>query len=87
MMEKTLEITTEVGLHARPAAALVKESNKYKSEIILVYNGKTANCKSIISIMSLQAKQGESVTFQITGEDEKEAIEGIVSLFNSNFNQ
>lgn len=85
MIEKSIKVTNEVGLHARPAAMLVKAAAKYSSNIDIRYKDKTANCKSILSLMSLRAKQGEIVSLTISGEDEEIALKEIVSLFENNF--
>jgi len=85
MIKAKLEVTNDVGLHARPAATLVKVASKYSSEITLSYGNKEANCKSILSLMSLRVKQGEFVDIEISGPDESEAIQEISYLFKNNF--
>lgn len=85
MIEKELEIKNEVGLHARPAATLVKVASRFQSQINIVYQNKVADCKSILSLMSLVVKQGERVTIKIDGSDEQEAMNTLESLFENDF--
>lgn len=77
MQEIKVKIIDPVGLHARPAAALVQVSSKFKSEISIVTDTKTANAKSIISIMALGIKKDSVITIQANGDDESVAISTI----------
>lgn len=67
------------GLHARPATFFVQECNKYKSEITVTHNGKTANAKSVITLMTLGAGEGKTITLTIEGEDEVVAMENLIA--------
>jgi phosphocarrier protein len=86
-MEKIVKITNESGLHARPAGLLVKEAAKFKSDIQIKFGEKTANAKSIMAILSLGLQKDSEITLVINGEDEKEALDTLVELFNNNFNE
>ena len=55
MIERTVQIVNKNGLHARPAAEIVKISAKFKSEITLVKDGMEVNGKSIMGVMMLAA--------------------------------
>ena len=67
------------GLHARPAGAIVNAAKHFSSDILirkLSPDGpKEADAKRLISLMSLGAKRGETITFLITGPDETDAAE------------
>ncbi len=67
-------IKDPVGIHARPAGALVKLAKNYKSEIIFSAGEKSAKANSIIHLMSLGAKQGTRLKVEAHGEDEREAL-------------
>lgn len=73
MTEVTAIVRDRVGLHARPAAALVKKASKFKSTITLETNGKKAMGSSILQVLSLAAKEGDSILIRAEGEDEVEA--------------
>ena len=78
-------IKNELGIHARPAGALVEESKKFKSEITVSFNGKTVNASSIMKLMMLQVKQNDTVTVEVDGSDEKEAVEFLEKFMKENF--
>jgi phosphocarrier protein HPr len=87
MIEETLKITNKHGLHARPAAHLVKIAGKFKSEVKIFKDGLEVNAKSIMGVMMLAAEPGSDVLVHIDGEDEKEAFIEIKELFDNKFNE
>lgn len=86
-MEKILEIKNSTGLHARPSGLLSKTASSFKSDIKLSFNGKTVSAKSIMNVLALGLKQGNEVTLTVSGEDEKEAFDTLVDLFESGFGE
>lgn len=70
-------ITDPVGIHARPAGALVKLAKSFKSEIRFSAGDKSAEADSILALMSLGAKQGTRLKIEAHGEDEREALDSI----------
>ncbi|MCC3357665.1 phosphocarrier protein HPr [Bacillus sp. REN16] len=80
MAEKTFKITSDSGIHARPATVLVQAASKYNSEIQLEYNGKSVNLKSIMGVMSLGIGQGAEVKITAQGSDEAEAIANLSEI-------
>lgn len=87
MIEKEITITNKLGLHARPAAILVKTSAKFSSSFTIVKNGVSVNGKSIMSVMALAAEPGSKMNLQTDGPDEQEAMDAIVSLFENKFEE
>ena len=81
MIEDTIQIQNQTGLHARPAAKMVKVISKYSSKIEFTKDDMTINAKSILGLMSLAAERGSKIHIRIHGEDEKEAMESILNLF------
>lgn len=77
MVEKNFQITSESGLHARPATALVQTATKFTSDIKMEYNGKNINLKSIMAVMSLGVQQGAEIKVTAEGNDETEAMSAI----------
>ncbi|MBM6618920.1 phosphocarrier protein HPr [Bacillus suaedaesalsae] len=77
MAEKTFTITSESGLHARPATVLVQTVGKFDSEVNLEYNGRTVNLKSIMGVMSLGVPKGSKITVSAEGSDAGEAIAAV----------
>ncbi len=71
------KVIDPVGFHARPASELVQVASKFSSDIQLKSNGKSANAKSIITIMSLGVKNGDMIEIEANGSDEAAAIDAI----------
>ena len=83
MVERKITIENQTGLHARPASMLVKEANKFKSDITINKSDKTANAKSILSVLSLGVAKGDEITIKASGEDENDAISAIINLIET----
>lgn len=77
-------ITDEVGIHARPAGMLVKEAKKYTSDIMINKNGKKADAKKLMMLMTLGVKCNEEITVEISGEDEEQAAAELEKFFQEN---
>lgn len=82
MKEFDYVITSEVGLHARPAMRLAQEANRYISSVKVQKEYKTANAKSVISLFALSVNQGDQVRVLIEGEDEEVAEFELKKFFN-----
>lgn len=89
MVERTLEVTSRLGLHARAAANLVRVASKFKSKLTLqrLEGGLEADAKSILSILTLAASYGTALKLVATGDDEQQALEAIVDLFSRAFDE
>lgn len=89
MAERTVEITSRLGLHARAAANLVRVASRFKSKLTLQRpeGGLEADAKSILSILTLAASYGTRLKLVATGDDEQEALESIVGLFARAFDE
>ncbi len=83
MTEKLVKITNKTGLHARPATDFVKEAKKYKSNILVEFNGKKTDGKSVLGILTLGVSQGSTIKIHADGEDEREAVRALIDLINS----
>ncbi|MEP6850940.1 MAG: HPr family phosphocarrier protein [Acidobacteriota bacterium] len=89
MLEATVEVRNQLGLHARAAAQLVRLANEFKSTII-VHREDTnsfANAKSILSILTLAASMGTKLLVTAEGDDEEQALASIKSLFLTGFGE
>lgn len=86
---KSVEITVrhEVGLHARPAAMFVQTAQKFEAAITIDANEKTANAKSMLSILMLGVTQGTEVVISADGSDEEEALTALKTLIENNFGE
>jgi phosphocarrier protein HPr len=87
MIERTVKIINDAGLHTRPAATIVKLAAKYKSEFYIYKNGLHINGKSIIGVMTLAAEKGSELILTFNGPDEEEAAQEIINYFNRGFDE
>ena len=81
MKEKEVVINWRAGLHSRPASELVKLANKFRAKISIKHGDLEADAKSILSIITLGAGYKTTLLILVEGEDESEALDAIVSLF------
>lgn len=77
-------ITDELGIHARPGGDLVKIAKGFSSSIKLECNGKSADAKRLIAVMSLGAKQGHALSVTVEGDDEETASTTLSEFFKNN---
>jgi len=87
LTERKVKIINKLGLHARPAAMLVKTAGKYKSEVTLSKDDMEVNAKSIMGVMMLAAEKGSIVTIRAEGEDEAEVVDALVGLVERKFDE
>ncbi|GHT51121.1 phosphocarrier protein HPr [Endomicrobiia bacterium] len=87
MKEKIIVVADKTGLHARPAAMLVRTICKYQSSVKIFKDDFKVDARSIIGIMTLAAVHGSRLKFVADGPDENEVLTAIEGLFNSNFNK
>lgn len=83
MVSKEVTVKSATGLHARPATLLVKKASSFKSDISLEFDGKKANVKSLIGVLSLGVTKNATVNVVASGDDEALALEEIVKLISS----
>ncbi|MDF2634995.1 MAG: Phosphotransferase system, phosphocarrier protein HPr [Pelosinus sp.] len=86
-MEFNLEIQNQAGLHARPAAMFAQKASSFKANIMVSKDGKSANAKSIISIMGLGVKKGDILLVKIDGLDAAEAAAALKKLVEDKFGE
>lgn len=77
MPERIVTVTHDVGLHARPAAQFVKTASGFQSEIKVRNSDKTANAKSILEILTLDAGQNAELVISAEGADADAALEAL----------
>lgn len=78
-------IINRAGIHARPAAKLVRTAGAFASDIFLESGGERVNGKSIMGIIALGAAYRTTLRVIATGADEAEAVEALVRLVDSKF--
>jgi len=87
MAERSVQIVNRNGLHARPAAEIVKAAAKFKSDITITRDDLEVNGKSIMGVMMLAAEYGATLQLRANGPDEEEAVDAIATLVASKFGE
>jgi phosphocarrier protein HPr len=87
MPERTVQIVNKAGLHARPAAEIVKIAAKYASDITVVRDELEVNGKSIMGVMMLAAECGSTLQLKAEGPDAAEALDALEKLIESKFGE
>jgi phosphocarrier protein len=85
--ERTLRVVNENGIHARPAAEIVKVAARFRSEIVLARDGLEVNGKSIMGVMMLAAECGATIVARATGDDAVEALDALEAIVTSRFGE
>jgi phosphocarrier protein HPr len=87
MAERNVTIMNKNGLHARPAAEIVKTASKFSSDIVIVRDELEVNGKSIMGVMMLAAECGATITLRASGPDEGDAVDAIATLIANKFGE
>ena len=87
MIEREATIVNSLGMHARPAAQVVRLAATFKSSILLEHDGQSVNGKSIMGVMTLAAECGAVVRVRAEGEDAEAAVTALVELIAKGFGE
>ena len=87
MISRDVTIKNSVGLHARPATFFIQKANSYKSSIWVEKEDCRVNAKSLLGVLSLGITKGTTITLIADGTDEADAVEGLISLVDSEFSE
>ena len=87
MAERSVQIVNKLGIHARPAAEIVKCASKFKSNITIVRDDLEVNGKSIMGVMMLAAEFGSSILVRAEGEDDVGAIDALAAVIADGFGE
>lgn len=87
MVEREVQIENRLGLHARPAAEVVKTAAKFQSDITICRDDLEVNGKSIMGVMMLAAEHGSRITLRADGPDEVQAVDALSELIASKFRE
>jgi phosphocarrier protein HPr len=87
MQHCVVTVKNPEGLHMRPADRLVRTASTFQSQIELERAGQVADCRSILSLLTLGATQGCELVLRAQGPDAEAAIRAISSLFDSQFDE
>ena len=85
MISKEVVISTQVGLHARPATFFIQKANEFKASIWVEKDDRRVNAKSLLGVLSLGIVKGTAITIIADGSDEEEAVAALSALIASDF--
>lgn len=87
MPEREVKIINKLGIHARPAAEIVKTAGKFKSDITIVRDDLEVNAKSIMSVMMLAAENGATIALRAIGDDAEAALDALSAVIANKFGE
>lgn len=82
-----LIVKNRMGIHARPAAMVVRVANRFPAELYVEKDDEQVNGKSIMGLMMLAAGQGSKLRFTTIGEGGKEMLDEMEKLFERKFDE
>ena len=87
MPEREVKILNKLGIHARPAAEIVKTAGKFKSNITIVRDDLKINAKSIMGVMMLAAEHGAMIILRAIGDDAEAALDALAAVIANKFGE
>jgi phosphocarrier protein len=87
MPEREVQVINEAGIHARPAAEIVKTAARFRADITIVKEGLDVNARSIMGVMRLAAECGSTVLIKAEGDDAQAAIDAIADVIAAGFGE
>lgn len=87
VVEQRLQITNELGMHARAATKFVQTANKYQSAVTVEKDGQSVNGKSIMGVLMLVAAKGSWIQVRCTGADAEDAMKALSALVKDKFGE
>lgn len=87
MYTREATVNNQVGLHARPATFFIQKANEYKCSIWVEKDERRVNAKSLLGVLSLGIVKGTTVSLIADGADEEAAVEALIELVNTDFDE
>ena len=87
VIQQPAVIVNSLGMHARPAAQVVRLASTFSSGVELECNGQRVNAKSIMGVMTLAAETGATVVVRADGDDAQAAVIALVALIAAGFGE
>lgn len=85
MVSGEVKVNNSVGLHARPATFFIQRANSFKSSVWIEKDDRRVNAKSLLGVLSLGIVKGTDINIVADGVDEKDAVDTLVGVIESNF--
>jgi phosphocarrier protein HPr len=87
MQTREIKIRNRLGLHARAAAKVVRLASRFSCRVWLLFDGRRANCRSMLAVMMLAASMGSVIRVETSGPDESAAMVAMVQLISDRFGE
>ena len=84
---RSAELVNQRGLHARASAAFAREASKYDARITVQYDGMSASAASIMDLLMLGARFGQTIEIDADGPEAREALEAVCQLIARKFDE
>jgi phosphocarrier protein HPr len=84
-LRNTVTVKTPQGLHLGPCTVIARLAMQYQSSIFLSKNGKQADAKRVLDLATLEARNGDQLELEISGDDAPAAMQQFLQLFNGDF--
>ena len=84
-LTRDVAVKNRYGIHARPAALLVKTASRFSCELFIEKDGVKVNAKSIMGLLTLEGNHGARMRLHARGEGASEALDALVDLFEQKF--
>ena len=85
LIERRVKVVNRLGLHARPAAEVVKTASRFEASIMIARDAMEVNGKSILGVMTLAAECGAELLLRVEGEDAAAAVEAVTEVLGRDF--
>ncbi len=86
-LTRKVKVKNSLGLHTRPAAAIVKILQPRKSSVFFIYKNETINARSIMSILMLAAQKNTQIEIVVEGIDAELTMSQLVAAFEQEFGE
>jgi phosphocarrier protein len=84
---RSAELVNQRGLHARASAALAREASRFQAKVTVRHDGMIANAASIMDLLMLGARFGQTIEIDSEGADAQQALEALCDLVAHKFNE
>jgi phosphocarrier protein len=87
IVEKTLTIKNELGIHARSAAMIVRALERYQSSVSLERDGTRVDARSLLDILTLGCPKDSRIVVRADGDDAQEVVDSLEKLVDDKFGE
>lgn len=82
---REVRVSNRYGIHARPAALLVKTASTFRSDVLLEKDGIEVSAKSIMGLLTMEGHHGAKIRISARGPDADTAVSAMAELFDKKF--